>query len=459
MNATALDFNDRLTVFLPLSNPLGFYNFVREENGEDPNRDFPYDQPSNTCLRTVAARAIHRLFYHYRGFQIGIAFHGGDESITFPWGSYTNLGEIAPDDTTLKSIAENLKQIAGGDTYKTGTMNDIVYPVHGGMEDWSYSLGIKSELSCVGDYGNYVKNYTENISLPSGSIFLVESTKIKTPPEETLGSSEELWETDTRAALSPVPRCIRMILAVAEAVSPRATFLPISLKSSIPVLLEGCITAVIMASNKCESSSVESALEGQYSCASRILFLPLPQFVATDCKTELQIEFDRSLIVPRGVLDFATGRSSSISGRTEPAACVLIDSRFPVCVSNSTLIIHPFLVHHRAAISLYSLTDDSLISRIENVTSVVSDISLELPVELILVELEFKSSTDTGFVFRSRLSSDELGGEMKSEPASQLWLLLLLLLIPAGLIFYLLRRKKHRYLTVSADSPRSDISP
>ena len=43
---------------MPNANALGYYKNVREENGVDPNRDFPYGN-SGRCMKTTAARAIN----------------------------------------------------------------------------------------------------------------------------------------------------------------------------------------------------------------------------------------------------------------------------------------------------------------------------------------------------------------------------------------------------------------
>ena len=49
---------------------------VREENGIDPNRDFPYSKPATHCMETAVARAINELWREHV-FQLAITFHGG----------------------------------------------------------------------------------------------------------------------------------------------------------------------------------------------------------------------------------------------------------------------------------------------------------------------------------------------------------------------------------------------
>ena len=56
----------------------------------DPNRDFPFNQiESGKCLITTTSQIIDSLF---RNFTIvgTLVFHGGDNSITYPWGAFSH---------------------------------------------------------------------------------------------------------------------------------------------------------------------------------------------------------------------------------------------------------------------------------------------------------------------------------------------------------------------------------
>ena len=43
--------NTRSIYIMPSANALGYYKDTREENGIDPNRDFPYDTSVNACMQ------------------------------------------------------------------------------------------------------------------------------------------------------------------------------------------------------------------------------------------------------------------------------------------------------------------------------------------------------------------------------------------------------------------------
>jgi hypothetical protein len=61
-------------------------------------------------MNTIAARVLYRLFAENL-FVSSITFHGGTNSITYPWGSNNHLdkrfsGAEAPDFVALKSLGE-----------------------------------------------------------------------------------------------------------------------------------------------------------------------------------------------------------------------------------------------------------------------------------------------------------------------------------------------------------------
>lgn len=327
-NQTDIDLTDNLIVLTPITNVLGFALRERGENGRDPNRDFPFDQEdgvSSSCLETVTARLVHRIFYHYRRIVAGITFHGGDQSISYPWGSKSHEGDAALDQPALHLIAKELQKAGGGsDVYKIGSMEEVVYTVNGGMEDWAYALGIEGEklLQCEpSSFGGYdSKKYTENVSLPSAAMFLVESSNEKSPPESFLGSNSDL-----RTSSLAIPRCVRMILALIKVVNPSvSTVAPISVNGNILIYTWGFLLGEITAPN-CpffKSNDITA----------------IPQKILTDCG-QLVIT-DR---VPQGHLPFLKNRSREISHCDffEPGICFLGDT---ICVSRSFLAVSPQLL-------------------------------------------------------------------------------------------------------------------
>ena len=85
----------REIVVTPMTNAIGYYENQRKEKTKsatgqeiyrDPNRDFPYNNRADSCMNTVASRAIYRLFAENL-FVSAITFHGGDNVIAYCWGS------------------------------------------------------------------------------------------------------------------------------------------------------------------------------------------------------------------------------------------------------------------------------------------------------------------------------------------------------------------------------------
>ena len=136
----------RVLLLVPMTNALGVSTNHRDENGIDPNRDFPYEQEPTKCMQTIAARSVNELYRHHL-LQLVITFHGGMQAIAYNWGSYNyyrGKPHRSPDDPMQAGIAAAMSRYAGSGrvnkaAYRYQTMNDLVYPVHGGMEDWGYA--------------------------------------------------------------------------------------------------------------------------------------------------------------------------------------------------------------------------------------------------------------------------------------------------------------------------------
>ena len=141
-----------------LTNAVGFAQRTRRELQHDPNRDFPY-QPSSpsACMTTVAARSVNELLRAHLLARV-ITFHAGMQALAYVWGDFAHRGGAAhnrsPDHAALQAVAAAAGRYAGSGlraapparrrrrsrgAYAQGPMNDAVYPVHGGMEDWAYA--------------------------------------------------------------------------------------------------------------------------------------------------------------------------------------------------------------------------------------------------------------------------------------------------------------------------------
>lgn len=222
----------RRIIILPTANALGYYHKRRLENNKDPNRDFPYDLKDNTaCMTTIAARTINELFREHI-FQLALTFHAGTTAIGYEWGAPHYSGMLSPDHLAQDDIAQGYSRYSGKlpaafnpiPSYPVGTMNDIVYPVRGGMEDWAYasSWDLKRSNTCHPDtFGGYAASKTNynNATLRAFNM-LVETSKLKTPDKYMLGSDWEVLKKDQGEGMGHISRNIRLALMAVEVVEP-----------------------------------------------------------------------------------------------------------------------------------------------------------------------------------------------------------------------------------------------
>lgn len=224
----------RRIVIMPTANALGYYQNKREEGGIDPNRDFPFDieeKDKDKCMQTIAGRSINELFREHL-FQLSITFHAGMEAITYEWGAPTYLKYMSPDDEAQSQIALGYKQFAGNfdgtPDYKVGTMNDVVYYVRGGMEDWAYggSWDPDRVVQCTPNtFGGYPpEKTTYNDSTLRMFNVLVEASDHKTPPATKTGTTEQLLITNG-AGNGHISRNLRIALMAIELVQPYVSIL------------------------------------------------------------------------------------------------------------------------------------------------------------------------------------------------------------------------------------------
>lgn len=276
----------RFIIILPMGNPYGYYASIREEmismasnTYKDINRDFPY-LSSSSCMETIGARVINEIFIHHL-IQLSLSLHGGEESLTYPYGTpnhvkssslphidmnYTvlhnktvipksrelsieeskkyqqnefdflfekfNGSYKTPDHISISSIGNRLGSLSH---YKTGTMNDVVYPVKGGMEDWAYSASwegspIITQPCKPNTYGGYKeentiyeKKYKDALK---SVMFLFEVSQEKQPPEFLLGKRNNKCILDYRNINNCekdngyIPRVMRVALAMIDMLQP-----------------------------------------------------------------------------------------------------------------------------------------------------------------------------------------------------------------------------------------------
>jgi hypothetical protein len=218
----------RRIVVVPTANALGYFRNVREEETMDPNRDFPYDvlEPKE-CFKTIAARTFNELFREHI-FQLSLTFHGGTEVIGYEWGAPTYLHKDSPDEIAQHAIAQAYSNYGAGwshsSQYDYGNMNDKVYYVRGGFEDWAYagSWDPNRVIQCQPE--TYEGGYPKEKSIYNDSTLrvfnmLIETSNDKIPPTSELGTSEKVLDRNTPGN-GHVSRNIRLSLLAADLVQP-----------------------------------------------------------------------------------------------------------------------------------------------------------------------------------------------------------------------------------------------
>lgn len=240
----------RISTLVPMTNALGYFQGVRveqqpptdENDGDggggggaiplqiDPNRDFGFDNHPDKCMQTVAARALNEL-YRVHLFRIAITFHGGTNALGYEWGDMTHCEgrncHPAPDTHIMAALAERMSANAGPagsyeEAYPVGDMGRLVYPVHGGMEDWGYGASWTSlAVVCTPrTLGGYPTSKTAVDRKTKRAItYLVEMSRDKRPDEHTLGSPHQVT---VRGAPGDghVPRNVRLLFTAIDAIEP-----------------------------------------------------------------------------------------------------------------------------------------------------------------------------------------------------------------------------------------------
>ena len=160
---------------------------------------------------------------------MGITFHAGEQSVTYEWGAPSYGSSKSPDDQAQVEIASGYSKFGGsfekhgGNTYEVGTMTDVVYPVRGGMEDWSYAASWETDKVPVckpdsyGGYTDYLTKYNPAVLRFFNT--LVEAADKKHPPPIRMGSSLDVFDPLSKGN-GHIPRNIRLSLMMIDIVEP-----------------------------------------------------------------------------------------------------------------------------------------------------------------------------------------------------------------------------------------------
>uniref|UniRef100_A0AAV1UGV7 Peptidase M14 domain-containing protein n=1 Tax=Peronospora matthiolae TaxID=2874970 RepID=A0AAV1UGV7_9STRA len=243
--------NTRNVLLVPMTNAYGYSHNRREELTVDPNRDYNYMRAGTECMQTMTSRVVNEIWRDHM-FQLAVTFHGGTRAIAYEWGSpdhyshgdKTKPSERSPDDMAQVQLGNTLASYAGkfpdGELYPTGTMNDVVYGVTGGMEDWGYAASWENQfydekshpfLPCEPTtFGGYPKKKTvyNNVTNRAFNV-LVETSNSKEPLPADMGDFKELYsanvdffrtEGTATKIVGHVPRNVRLALMMIEMVQP-----------------------------------------------------------------------------------------------------------------------------------------------------------------------------------------------------------------------------------------------
>lgn len=224
--------NTRIIVMIPMTNPLGYDRHVRTEDGVDPNRDFPYAELPENCMITATARALNEVWREHL-FQLAVTFHGGMQAISYEWGSpnHEASNSESPDDSAQLFLALIMREMAGkflNNAYPVGRMNQLVYPVSGGMEDWAYAASWDRGADTIckpHSFGGYPveKMQYNNAQLRAINV-LVETWDDKTPPINQLGiANPQSMLLVEGPGDGHGPRNVRLALSVIDLVQPYVT--------------------------------------------------------------------------------------------------------------------------------------------------------------------------------------------------------------------------------------------
>ncbi|CAG9328274.1 unnamed protein product [Blepharisma stoltei] len=236
----------RLIIMTPMTNAQGYYRNQREESvgGRlyDTNRDFAY-MIKGECFKTITAKTVEKIFEKYL-IRTSITFHGGDASISYPWGAPDHKKDEksteAPDHAAADSIAKAILEFSQADL-GVGPMTDKVYDVTGGMEDWAYAGGWENSVNPEKPITNCSEFSNSNPEGLKQLMFLVEADNDKSPDTERYGHKSQVLSSEQGGL---IPQFIRMSLGLIDLAKPYILADIVTIENGIRVdwTVWGCIT-------------------------------------------------------------------------------------------------------------------------------------------------------------------------------------------------------------------------
>jgi hypothetical protein len=392
--------NTRSVYIMPMTNPYGYANNVRSELRIDPNRDYNYMKPPEQCMQTMTSRVVNEIWRDHI-FQLAVTFHGGTRSIAYEWGSTNHYidknkkrSEKSPDDMAQFDLANLLSKYGGpfapeehmenfgeenpnNEYYPTGMMNEAVYGVDGGMEDWGYAASWENSVSKMKPFqpchpttfGGYdeAKTIYNNVTHRAFNI-LVETSNDKIPKNSSLGDSSEIYATDLdfynaneKIAVGHVTRNIRLALMLIEMVQPYVRWINLPKKNETtidsntttansssldPSIHQGSFSP---SSTSFPSASETSTPTPSYSVPDRPTVRELSDFVSADSflkqvQQSVQVGCDNQVTIGSTLTCNSThceitrtsGRNDSLQLAWEVLGSLIVDETFLEVSSNSS---------------------------------------------------------------------------------------------------------------------------
>ena len=118
---------------IPVLNIPGYNSNSRNENGYDPNRDYPSPCKKEQSFYLKSTKALDNLL-DSRTFSGSVTLHGFIGTITYPWGVPTKDTQTQ-DHPYYVEITEKISRIV---KYDYGTSTDLIYGANGCFEDYVY---------------------------------------------------------------------------------------------------------------------------------------------------------------------------------------------------------------------------------------------------------------------------------------------------------------------------------
>ncbi len=151
--------------FIPVVNPDGFAVQNRYDNGQDPNRSFPFPKQPQ-AQPTMSTQGVMSFVKQYP-IAGSIDFHAYGRLVMYPWG-YTHDSIPAQDKAAFEAVTSRMAATNGS---QHGPIADIIYVAQGSSADYYYwktgalSLGIEvgdSKAPNASQIPLYVKDQAES---------------------------------------------------------------------------------------------------------------------------------------------------------------------------------------------------------------------------------------------------------------------------------------------------------